>query len=103
MSYVRETNNCNYTPKPTLSPIINFTIDGNAYQAERGMTWEQFITSDYNIAQQYGTYIKITDNFINYGNAPVTIGVEHQYVRPSDMIVDNFNYNRYKSEPFEPE
>ena len=27
---------------------INFTIDGESYQAEEGMTWEQWVVSDYN-------------------------------------------------------
>ena len=29
-------------------PTINFTIDGTAYQAEEGMTWENWIASEYN-------------------------------------------------------
>lgn len=28
--------------------IITFYVDGEAYRAERGMTWEQFVASDYN-------------------------------------------------------
>lgn len=28
--------------------IINFTIDGTAYQAEQGMTWQQWVNSSYN-------------------------------------------------------
>ena len=28
--------------------IINFTIDGTSYQAEEGMTWAQWVLSDYN-------------------------------------------------------
>ena len=28
--------------------LINFTINGNSYQAEEGMTWVQWVVSDYN-------------------------------------------------------
>ena len=28
--------------------IINFTIDGTSYQAEAGMTWGEWVESDYN-------------------------------------------------------
>ena len=28
--------------------MISFTIDGVIYQAEEGMTWEEWINSDYN-------------------------------------------------------
>lgn len=37
--------------------LITFTIDGITYQAERGMTWEEWVNSSYN-----------TDNFIVYNN-----------------------------------
>ena len=33
------------TPAPTL---ISFTIDGTSYQAEEGMTWAEWVDSDYN-------------------------------------------------------
>lgn len=28
--------------------LINFTVDGKEYQAEEGMTWGQFIETEYN-------------------------------------------------------
>lgn len=31
-----------------LLKLISFTVDGTSYQAESGMTWEQFISSEYN-------------------------------------------------------
>ena len=34
--------------KDVPKTIINFTIDGTSYQAEEGMTWKQWVVSDYN-------------------------------------------------------
>ena len=53
VSYVRETNECNYTPKI----IISFTIEGNTYQAEEGMTWGEWVNSKYNIGSVFQPYI----------------------------------------------
>lgn len=33
--------------------VITFTIDGTEYQAEEGMTWEQWVNSKYNISGMY--------------------------------------------------
>lgn len=34
--------------------LISFTISGTSYQAEDGMTWEEWSNSDYNINKKYG-------------------------------------------------
>ena len=39
--------------KPVPVSIINFTIDGTAYQAEEGMTWAEWIDSDSNTIGLY--------------------------------------------------
>ena len=41
--------------------LITFTIDGVEYQAEEGMTWEQWVNSDYNTLQLTITWGYITD------------------------------------------
>lgn len=35
--------------------LITFTIDGTTYQAEDGMTWEQWLSSEYNTGSYYTT------------------------------------------------
>lgn len=45
------------TPTPTL---ISFTIDGTTYQAEEGMTWEQWVASSYNTGGFYISTGKVT-------------------------------------------
>lgn len=48
------------------SVIISFTIDGTSYQAEEGMTWEQWVDSSYNTStpkyyiNDYGDVVKGT-------------------------------------------
>lgn len=36
--------------KPKTVTLISFTIDGTSYQAEEGMTQEEWVASDYNTA-----------------------------------------------------
>ena len=46
--------------KPYVEPekeLITFTVDEVQYQAEEGMTWEEFVNSEYN-----------TDNLIHINN-----------------------------------
>ena len=45
----------------TTPALISFTIDGTSYQAEEGMTWEQWVNSDYN------TGFSVLDNTIYNG------------------------------------
>ena len=45
--------------------LINFTIDGTTYQAEEGMTWEQWCNSSYNTSN--GRYF-IGNGLLRYGS-----------------------------------
>lgn len=68
--------------------LINFTIAGTSYQAEDGMTWEQWCNSDYNIDGYKVTfYNSITDDsgslFVIYSGSQVS---------SSDVIVDSKIY-----------
>lgn len=42
--------------------LISFTIDGTSYQAEEGMTWEQWANSSYNTAGAYATGLNYSIN-----------------------------------------
>lgn len=68
--------------------LINFTINGNEYQAEEGITWEDFINSKYN-------FDKLT-----------TMGVQLVYyndlssinpIYKDDIILNNTNYTFSRS------
>ena len=46
-----EGNNDNTMPNEPTKAIITFTINGNTYQAEEGMTWAEYRTSGLNVEQ----------------------------------------------------
>ena len=51
--------------EPSSATLINFTINGTAYQAEEGMTWEQWCDSSYNANSHYNYwYYDINAAFI---------------------------------------
>lgn len=69
--------------------LITFTIDGVEYQAEEGMTWEEWINSEYNIDMTFGI-----DEFegTSITNGSTYIGTLTEYVEPSDLIIANYEY-----------
>ena len=69
------------------SNLIIFTINGTQYQAEEGMTWGEWIDSEYNVNGKF--YIEL-DNAIS--NGVYRIGTEEYYVFSSDIIKKNYNY-----------
>ena len=78
--------------------LINFTIDGTSYQAEEGMTWEQWVNSKYNI----GNYVVgETSCGIRIRRDPVTgydegiLDPKAQFAQPSDLIINNGFYQYY--------
>lgn len=69
---------------------ISFTLVGWTYQAEEGMTWNEFAVSNYNSGGRIsisGTSVAFTDAataYVKYNNS---------FVTPSDAIVANANYS----------
>jgi hypothetical protein len=72
--------------------LITFYIDNKEYQYEKGMTWEEWINSQYN-----------TDNFVFYGNVIKNNGYRcdglyvytngrHIYVEGTDYIDEKNTY-----------
>lgn len=51
--------------KQGVVTLIDFTIDGTSYQAEEGMTWEQWCNSSYNTSN--GRYF-IGNGLLRYGS-----------------------------------
>ena len=62
--------------------LITFTVDGASYQAEEGMTWEEWVNSSYNTVNALIIYNKVII---------FTRSVEN--VNTSDLIVDGGNYS----------
>lgn len=53
--------------------LISFTIDGTSYQAQEGMTWEQWVASSYNtggfkVVSNYGNYYPATSTGVYLKN-----------------------------------
>lgn len=97
----------------TSVSLITFTIKGVEYQAEEGMTWRDWCTSDYNTASFYvtednsfgvgsGSEYKFTSEFITDGSGGgwTNIGifkqdkdlVDNYSESPEDVIIANYPY-----------
>lgn len=77
-----------YSTVDGTSNLINFKIDGVTYQAEEGMTWEEWVVSDYNTI---GAYIENGDA-IWYDNWDIGLGgrlvgaESHEYVHTAGCL-----------------
>lgn len=76
--------------------LITFSIDGTPFQCEEGMTWQDWVNSDYNTGEykiieyslHLGTYIVVT----NSSNGYYTYGVYNtDYVKDYELI-NEINY-----------
>lgn len=68
--------------------MISFTINGITYQAQEGMTWEDFCNSEYNNGR---FRINSSSNIINVGDSSAIV----MSVTPDDIIISNYAYNIY--------
>ena len=76
--------------------LISFTIAGTSYQAEEGMTWEEWVNSDYNTSDYYCSgkiYYNRTNDYMAFGGS-VRIGYTEfdQEVIGSDTITNGMTY-----------
>lgn len=67
--------------------LISFTIDGDHYEAEDGMTWEQWCDSSYNTGGYY------VSGQIIVGSGGYVRG--DGLVKPADVITDSGSYDLY--------
>lgn len=80
--------------EPSSARLINFTINGTAYQAEEGMTWQQWVNSSYNT---YGCTIE-GSSVKGKGNngSPTYIYINQNssltLVSSTDSIIKNATY-----------
>lgn len=77
---------------------INFTIDGTSYEADEGMTWEQWVNSAYNTN---GYVANTKENRVDeVAGGMYYIGRYDYYgcrVKLSDVIEENGRYRRDNS------
>ena len=83
--------------------LISFTVAGIEYQAEEGMTWEEFCNSEYNIDSfQIIEATGGSDSQIFCGGAShVGLGstVYDGHVSKDDLIINNYTYYSISAEP----
>lgn len=77
--------------------VINFTINGTAFQCSNGMTWYDFAHSEYNTDGS----VNCDDYVVYYGDAPVgtatgVFGFEN--VSPEETIIENTDYTAEESD-----
>ncbi len=76
------------TITPSEPETISFTIGGNSYEAENGMTWGEWVGSNYNIDGYTSQANKIKQN-----NVMMYVSVLPDiFVKPSDEIVNDAAY-----------
>ena len=78
------------TANATKQGQITFTIDGTTYQADDGMSWRQWIESDYNTGG-YGYYI-LSDVVLK---GSYTVATNDGTVKTGNIIIAGYDYIHY--------
>lgn len=73
--------------------LITFSVNGTAYQAVKGMTWQQYIDSDYND----GTFKVKEDDDVGYKYSSedkyaCVVDQTHLIMSPEYEIIENYDY-----------
>lgn len=88
---VSESSRCNgYSIRGVVTPtrnLIAFTIDGTSYQAEEGMTWQQWVDSNYNTGGFY-----IDSEGIAARSIHIVDSSGINFIDPQDAIIANYSY-----------
>lgn len=74
---------------PTEVEIITFTVDGEEFEAENGMTFEDWINSDY---CDPSLNFHIEEEFVVCGTLKFN-GPDNEHVKSSDVIVHMWGYD----------
>lgn len=74
--------------EPNLEENFTFTIDGQSYQFEEGMTWKTWVNSDYNL----GGVFMISFDVINTFEGSQVVNPDGTGVMPYDKIIANCYY-----------
>lgn len=73
---------CGTLSAPETITLISFAIDGTTYQAEEGMTWAEWVESEYNTDGLYdvlstnGSIVRTDKPFYMYLNSSVVYNVD---------------------------
>lgn len=72
----------------STSNLITFTISGTEYQAEEGMTWNEWLESSFNTGEWYAYSNMVISDGVRIGEYSYI-----DYVSPSDEIINATSYN----------
>lgn len=73
--------------------MITFTIEGSSFQAEEGMTWGEWVESEYNTSEiRDGYYVCINYNYAVCTDDVLTSEIEEYRVLLTDFIIKDYNY-----------
>lgn len=77
----------NIRGRPPPIAIIEFMIQGTTYEAEEGMTWGEWVESEYNTINAYAQYGQV------FLTAIMRVGGEGEtYVSTTSIIIENGTY-----------
>ncbi len=84
----------NWIKQDSSVTLINFTINSVAYQAEDGMTWQQWVASSHNTGGYiiYENRLVSTPNGAAGGGRVTTDSAHNNPVIPSDLITATTYY-----------
>ena len=68
--------------------LITFTVDGTEYQAEEGMTWGEWVDSEYNV----DNYTSDSE-YVFAPNGIFLVAIGGDTVVPTDVIIEEQEYN----------
>lgn len=80
--------------------IISFTINGTEYNAIEGMTWGEWINSDYNVEEKYGLECKEINGAVIFkvGSGGYYVSEDSLgYLHGNDIIIANGSYTHQTS------
>ena len=67
--------------------VITFTIDGATYYAEEGMTWGEWVESEYNTGGFY-----VVEGLVAFDTAYGVVDENYKFVFPNETIKANYLY-----------
>lgn len=92
-------DNVKYYTKKAETKRIYFTINGEKYYAEQGMTWKDWVNSNYNTAEfVIATYKNVKRVFFKSGDYYVSDTLGLTEVTEDSEIVENQVYGRTKTD-----
>lgn len=73
--------------------MITFAIYDTEYQAEEGMTWGEWVDSEYNVNGDFGVALDNSIGYIGFDSIFTKwVGTEEDYVYATDIIQEGYLY-----------